>query len=64
MAVPASLWVRLLAVVPAVALIWAIVRVSRRVVSANMASVWISLAYALWAIFPVAWGVAIATGGR
>jgi hypothetical protein len=57
--IPASLLIHLVAVIPSVALAWLIVRVSLRVSSPNMQSVWISLAFGVWAIFPVIYFVAL-----
>ena len=63
-AIPQSLALRALAILPACALGVATVRAAIRVTSTSMQSVWISLAYGLWAIFPVAWVVALLSAGR
>jgi hypothetical protein len=57
--VPAALPVRLAAVLPSLALLGVIVRVARRVASPSMQSVWISAAYGVWVVFPVAWAVVV-----
>lgn len=62
--VPAPLGARALAVVPALALVWLIARVLRRVQSQSMQSVWISAAYGVWAVFPTAWLVLLLTAGH
>jgi hypothetical protein len=59
--IPTSLVIHLVAVVPSLALGWVIVRVALGVASANMQSVWISLAFGVWAIFPVIYFVALAS---
>lgn len=59
--IPGSLGGRALAVLPSVALIAAVLRVARRVTSTSMQSVWVSAAYGVWAIFPTAWIVLLAT---
>jgi hypothetical protein len=56
---PASLIVKAIGAVPGVALTWIIVRVAMRVNSQNMQSVWISLAYGVWAIFPIVYVTAL-----
>jgi len=53
--VPEAWPARVAAVLPAAALIVAIVRVARSSQSPNLQSVWISTAYGLWASFPIAW---------
>jgi hypothetical protein len=62
--IPATLPARVLAVAPALLLIWLIARVARRVRSQSMQSVWISAAFGVWAVFPAAWIVLVLTGGR
>jgi hypothetical protein len=62
--IPAGLGVRALAILPALALIGVIARVSRRVASPSMQSVWISAAYGIWAVFPTAWIVLLLTADR
>jgi hypothetical protein len=57
--IPAALIVHLAAVLPSLALVWVIVRVTQRVASPNMQSVWISLGFGVWAIFPVIYFVAL-----
>jgi hypothetical protein len=56
--VPAPPAARLAAVVPSLGLVALIARVARRVVSPSMQSVWISAAYGIWVVFPLAWAVA------
>lgn len=55
----APLGARLVAILPSLGLLGAILRVARRTRSPSMQSVWISAAFGLWAIFPVAWGVLV-----
>jgi len=59
--IPASPVIHLVAVIPSLALAGVIVRVALGVASANMQSVWISLAFGVWAIFPVIYFVALAS---
>ena len=59
--IPTSLGIHLVAVIPSLALGWVIVRVALGAASANMQSVWISLAFGVWAIFPVIYFVALAS---
>jgi hypothetical protein len=59
--VPASLTIHLVAVVPSLALAWVIVRVAIGATSPSMQSVWISLGFGVWAIFPVIYFVALAS---
>ena len=51
--IPTTLFIHAIAALPALALVWAIGRIATRVESQNMQSVWISLAYGLWAVFPI-----------
>jgi hypothetical protein len=59
--IPASLPVHLLGFLPSAALAWVVVRIVLRVTNQNMQSVWISLAFGVWAIFPVIYFVALAS---
>ena len=59
--IPASLTIHFVGFVPSAALMWIIVQVALRVTSQNMQSVWISLAFGVWAIFPVIYFVALAS---
>jgi hypothetical protein len=59
--IPTPLVIHLVAVIPSLALAWLIVRVAVGAASANMQSVWISLAFGVWAIFPVIYFVALAS---
>lgn len=51
--IPTSLFIHSIAALPALALVWAIARIATRVRSQNMQSVWISLAYGVWMVFPI-----------
>jgi hypothetical protein len=57
--IPAPLGARLVILLPSLGLLAAIVRVARRTASPSMQSVWISTAFGLWVIFPVAWAVLV-----
>ena len=57
--IPTALLIHMLAVIPSAVLVWVIARVSIRVESQNMQSVWISLAYGVWTLFPITYIAAI-----
>jgi hypothetical protein len=59
--IPSGLGWRALVIVPSLLLAYTTIRVSVRTKSASMQSVWISLAYGLWVLFPTAWIVGLVT---
>jgi len=56
---PAPLSGRLLDVIASALMLWLVLRVSRRVRSRNMQSVWISAGYAFWFFAVLVWAVEI-----
>jgi hypothetical protein len=57
--IPTSAALHLVGLVPSAVLIVVIVQVALQVASQNMQSVWISLGFGVWAIFPVIYFVAL-----